>query len=632
MKLAHQDRLLLLAVMLSAIVLIVLGALQIRWSRQVSQAARERIGTTLKAAMLDWHLDLLRQLSAPALALSTAIDAHEPLTHYLEEYEEWTDVAPHPDLVADIFALPHAAGKTGKTPELLRLNPATGSVESADWPANMEHLHQILKSPSDLPEALGPPPVPPPGVRRTDAPNEWLFDPHIPALVYAAGCGEAGPQRAVSQCVIITFNSQVLEKTILPELAQRYFGSSGGTRYQVAVIGELSGQQTVYTSNANFDQDDFRTAESRMNIFGPRRPRPAPPDKESSASFRPEATMSSMQRGSWRDFAAPVWFNVIRYTPADRDWYLMVTPLQGSLEGMVAQAQRRDLSVGFGVLLLLTISTLMVILTSRRAQNLARMQMQFISAVSHELRTPLAVICSAADNLADGVIHGEQQLSQYRSMIATQARQLTGLMEQVLSFAASGELKPQYHLRVLQISEIIAATVEKTAGLIEDAEFKLEQYVEPGLPPVLGDVDALSQCLQNLIVNAVKYSGESRWIGLRATIAENASKKEIQISVADRGIGIKSSEMNRIFQPFYRSPSVVAAQVHGTGLGLSLAANIAQAMNGRLTVSSTPGEGSIFTLHLPIFNNILRQDLDQDQGQDKDQDESDAASVSPSRP
>jgi signal transduction histidine kinase len=315
-----------------------------------------------------------------------------------------------------------------------------------------------------------------------------------------------------------------------------------------------------------------------------------------------------MQSGSWHDFAAPVWFNVIRYVPAETDWYLMVTPLRGSLEGMVVQAQRRDLSVGFGVLLLLAISTLMVIVTSRRAQNLARMQMQFISAVSHELRTPLAVICSAADNLADGVVHGEQQLWEYRSMIASQARQLTTLMEQVLSFAASGELKPQYHLRLLRVSEIMDATVEKTAGLLQDAQFELEQDIEPGLPPVIGDVDALSQCLQNLIVNAAKYSGENRWIGLRAALGENAGKTEIQISVADHGIGIKSSELNRIFQPFFRSPSVIAAQVHGTGLGLSLAANIAQAMNGRLSVSSTLGEGSVFTLHLPIVNKIMHPD------------------------
>jgi two-component system sensor histidine kinase SenX3 len=610
MKLAHQERLLLLAVLLSAIVLVILGALQVRWSRQVSQAARERIGATLKAAMLDWHLDLLKQLSAPALELSTAIDAHEPVSHYLEEYEEWTEVAPNPDLVSDIFVLQHAAGKN---PELLHLNHTTGLVEPADWPANMEQLHQILKSPAHLREQLDRPPAPPPGVRRTDAPNEWLFDPHIPALVYAAGCGEAeavNPQ-VNSNCVVIVFNAQVLEKTVLPELAQRYFGSSQGVKYQVAVIGELGGHHAVYSSNANLDEDDFGTAEARMNIFGPRRPPAATAEKPgTSADFRPEATMSSMQRGSWRDFAAPLWFNVIRYSPAESDWYLMVMPLQGSLESMVAQAQRRDLSVGFGVLLLLAISTLMVIVTSRRAQNLARMQMQFISAVSHELRTPLAVMCSAADNLADGVVHGDQQLSQYRSMIASQARQLTALMDQVLTFAASVEQKPQYHLRLLQVSEIIDATVEKAAGLIQDAQFQLEQNVEPGLPPVTGDVDALSHCLQNLIVNAVKYSGESRWIGLRAALGESAGKKEIQISVADRGIGIKGSELNRIFQPFYRSPSVTAAQVHGTGLGLSLAANIAQAMNGRLSVSSTLGEGSVFTLHLPIDSKSLRQDKD----------------------
>jgi len=231
---------------------------------------------------------------------------------------------------------------------------------------------------------------------------------------------------------------------------------------------------------------------------------------------------------------------------------------------------------------------------------LARMHVDFVAAVSHELRTPLAVICSAADNLADGVVQGKQQLNQYRSIIASQARQLTLLIEQILSFAASGGVRPQYHVRTLQVSEIVAAALEKTEGLLQDEQFTLERVIEPGLPPVSGDLAALSQCLQNLIVNAVKYSGGSRWIRIRAHSSKvEDGTREVQISVEDKGIGIAPGELKAIFQPFFRSPSLAKGQIHGTGLGLSLAKDIAEAMGGKVTVSSQLGKGSAFTVHLP---------------------------------
>jgi two-component system phosphate regulon sensor histidine kinase PhoR len=83
--------------------------------------------------------------------------------------------------------------------------------------------------------------------------------------------------------------------------------------------------------------------------------------------------------------------------------------------------------------------------------------------------------------------------------------------------------------------------------------------------------------------------------------------KEIQVSVADRGIGIDQKELPHIFEPFYRSPSVTGAQIHGTGLGLPLAKSIVEAMQGHLTVKSVIGRGSTFTLHLPCLEQSVRQ-------------------------
>jgi len=236
------------------------------------------------------------------------------------------------------------------------------------------------------------------------------------------------------------------------------------------------------------------------------------------------------------------------------------------------------------------------------AIQFAKLQVDFVTSISHELRTPLAVIRSAAENIADGVVGGKEQLARYGSVIRNQSRQITDLVNEILLFASTRNEKNRYTMRPLQVSEIIGSAIENTAELVREAGFVVEQHVEPDLPGLIGDFSALSHCLQNLIGNAIKYSGQTRWICIRAFLDEARipGHREIQISVQDRGIGIDKSEVPHIFEPFYRSPAVSAAQIHGTGLGLPLARSIAEAMNGRLTVESKLGIGSTFTLHLPV--------------------------------
>ena len=243
------------------------------------------------------------------------------------------------------------------------------------------------------------------------------------------------------------------------------------------------------------------------------------------------------------------------------------------------------------------------------AIQLAKLQMEFVASVSHELRTPLAVISSAADNIADGLVGRKDQLKRYGSAIQNQCRQITELVNQILLFASTKDRKNRYTLRPLQVSQIIDSVLDNTAELVRGAGFAIEQRIESGLPCVMGDLSALSQCLQNLIVNAVKYSGESRWIGIRAFLHDSGeqSGKEISISVEDRGMGIDRLEMPHIFEPFYRGAGVTAAQIHGTGLGLSLAKSIAEAMGGTLSVVSELAVGSVFTLGLPI---VEKQELE----------------------
>jgi len=273
---------------------------------------------------------------------------------------------------------------------------------------------------------------------------------------------------------------------------------------------------------------------------------------------------------------------------------------------IVDEASRRSAGRLVGVLCFTLLFASVSVWAIQRAKmlsalKLAKLQMDFVASVSHELRTPLAVICASAQNIADGVVEEKEQLAKYGSVIRNHTRQLTELVNQILLFASAKEGRTHYVLRPLQVPQIIEAVLRNTRETVEQAGFTIDPHLEPGLPEIVGDFSALTQCLQNLVGNAVKYGGSHPHIIIRAFVegADHQRGEEIRISVEDRGIGIDSSEIPHIFDPFYRSPVVTAAQIHGTGLGLPLAKNIAEAMGGRLTVVSKLGVGSVFTLHLP---------------------------------
>jgi signal transduction histidine kinase len=233
----------------------------------------------------------------------------------------------------------------------------------------------------------------------------------------------------------------------------------------------------------------------------------------------------------------------------------------------------------------------------RNAIHLAQLQMDFVASVSHELRTPLTAILTAAENIRDGLVLSRERLFEHGSVITEQATQLMETVDQVLLFSAANENKLSHPLREVRVSEVIEDALRSTQSLIDEGGFFLETTIEPDLPPIIADVSVLSQCVQNLIANAVKYSGTKRWIGLSARM--NREQNEILIGVRDRGLGIHDSDLKRIFEPFYRSPQVIAAKIQGTGLGLSIAKRSAEAFGGDLTVSTAQGSGTVFTVHLP---------------------------------
>ena len=143
----------------------------------------------------------------------------------------------------------------------------------------------------------------------------------------------------------------------------------------------------------------------------------------------------------------------------------------------------------------------------------------------------------------------------------------------------------------LLLEEVVASS----QALGGNAPLRVEMDLPASLPAVDGDEVALRRVFQNLIGNAMKYGAAGGWIGIRARLSDGG----VQVSVRDKGIGISSADQVRIFEPFYRASEVIDARIQGAGLGLSLVQRIVEAHGGRVTVTSTPGAGSEFTVTLP---------------------------------
>ena len=576
---------------LTATIVVALAVLQYRWNREASEATGVRLADALQLSMINWHLDLFRNLSEVCLSMRMAAEfsADEDLNQFAERFAEWRSIARYPDIVANVYVV------DGRQPDrrvdTFRLNPGTNQFETVEWPDVLGTLGAELALPVPLEAEALPGQLTESFYNIGSALRDWRFDPRVPAILRPLN-QDVGTRRVASQWLVIQLDEGVLRSRILPDLAHRYFQGTDGLDYEVAVVTGVPPYRVVYTSDPGFGELEVADADGRMDIFG---------RVWDESSQSPVSIFHSTSENSGPTAAVGIsWFPLFRETPQDEDWQLVVRHRRGgSLSAFVTDMRRRGLALSFGALFVLVASLSMLVITSIRAQRLARLQMDFVTAVSHELRTPLTIIGSAADNIASGVVEQKPQLQEYGAVIGDEVSRLSGLVERVLLFAATRDGQQRYAIGPVQPAEIIDAVLASTEGLVRASQFTIERDVPPDLPAVTGELMAVSQCLENLITNALKYSRDQRWIGIRARVVEDArAGRQVQISVSARGIGIAPEDLPHIFEPFYRSPSVRLAQIHGTGLGLALAKQVAEWVGGALAVVSEPGRGSTFTLSL----------------------------------
>jgi two-component system phosphate regulon sensor histidine kinase PhoR len=236
-------------------------------------------------------------------------------------------------------------------------------------------------------------------------------------------------------------------------------------------------------------------------------------------------------------------------------------------------------------------------------RRLERVRQEFVANVSHELKTPLAVIKACVETLLDGALDDTQHRKMFLEQVMEQADHLNALILDLLSLARIESGGEAFEFQEVALERAAAACLERHRARAEAKGQTLEATPKNGVKrPALAwaDDEAVSQILDNLVDNAVKYTPAGGRIQLRWWTDDD----QVGIEVQDSGIGIAERDLARIFERFYRVDRARSRELGGTGLGLSIVKHLVQAMRGTVGAVSQPGQGTTFTVRLPRVPNF----------------------------
>ena len=622
-----KPKLTLSLVMVVALIVLlpILAVMQYIWVGQVSQSEREHMQSSLRSAAAKFSQDFDREVTRAFLNFQAIGPPEQIWKMYPSRYKRWFATAPFPRMIKAVF---RAETETDPKLRLSSFDETEGRFEPEDWPAQFEgmrgRLEQtvlriqqlgLLRSQFGQKLTLALPRSGHQDQKELTRMNVLFsnsvetLDTEIPALLIPAhSMRYMDSDKEISfdttlSFIIVTFDLDYIKQEMIPTLARRYFASGDALDYRLAVRSRSDSKKIIYLSDQDLSAEALDFSDAKVDLF-----------RMSLDEIEPLSSENALRNAADPDKLAPpdrFAISVLRQgrgipgalvkspNPEDGQWELILKHRAGSLETVVAGARRRNLFMSFGILILLAVSMTMIIISTRRAERLARQQMEFVAGVSHELRTPLAVIRSAGENLADGVIEDRQQVRRYGALIAGEGRRLTEMVEQVLEFSGIQSGRRTYEFFPVEVDDLIEDALSSCESLIAEGGFTLERDIQADLPAVAADRTAFRRAIQNLLNNAMKYSGDSRWIKVKARMATGERGAEVQITVEDRGLGIAADDLPHIFEPFHRGREATAAQIHGNGLGLSLVKHIITAHGGSVRVNSERGRGSAFTLCLP---------------------------------
>lgn len=227
-------------------------------------------------------------------------------------------------------------------------------------------------------------------------------------------------------------------------------------------------------------------------------------------------------------------------------------------------------------------------------KRLEQIRKDFVANVSHELRTPVTSIKGFSETLLDGAYKDTDTLLSFLEIVHTESNRLEMLINDLLDLSNVEQSGFEVKAQPTDMKAVIKRAVEMIQPKINEKSIGLKLEIKP--VTVYGDSNRLIQVMMNLLINAVTYSGNNTEISIRL----NVKNDQAVIQVEDQGIGIESSEIDRLFERFYRVDRARSRNSGGTGLGLSIVKHLIEAHHGKVEVASTVGVGTTFTIYLPL--------------------------------
>jgi signal transduction histidine kinase len=556
----------IVAVIVMALVLCALAIYQYRWTGEISRTEQTRLRNSLATSVrnFDQEFSYDFQRLCENFELDPEAQTSSTESRVISEKANWDSKSDNARLVDGLFIWKIESSNADSLEAFYKTDHR---FHDATWSPDLGSLRHFLEERDGLRPSLMD--------DREAIYYPWTFFGDTPALVRPIfriernGTGtDSGVQSA--GVLIVKLNREYIELEYLPDLVNRAFGGPAERSFVVSVRTSQAPYQTIYLSDPN-SPIVTSSPDVSVNLF----------DLVGEESRR---------RGH----------PPLRPSAPGEQWQLVARHPAGSLEGAVTSWRRRNLAISLGLLAILALSMALIFSGARRSKTLARMQMEFVAGVSHELCTPLAVINSAAENLADGVVENTEQMQEYGGLIRGQGQRLERLVDEVLLFTAGRFGLAGYEMKPVEIHEVVTQSLAAAETNLRDAGFTVAKELDHELPPILADRSAVVTCIENLVSNAVKYSNSSKWIGIRAYKSKANSTPEVRISVEDKGLGIARSELPHIYEPFYRAQYVRDHQIRGVGLGLYLVKRMMEDMGGQVSVTSELGRGTTVVLHFPI--------------------------------
>lgn len=260
--------------------------------------------------------------------------------------------------------------------------------------------------------------------------------------------------------------------------------------------------------------------------------------------------------------------------------------------------ERNNLFMVFAVIFIISLSTLFFLyLTIKREKDLLRIKANFINAVSHELKTPLTGIKLCAQTLIMRQFDDTQKVLKYSQNILEQSGYLETMIGNILDFSKIQKNKYTITLAPIATTDFLNSVVESFKLSISNKQAILITHIPDDLPAISGDENALRRVFTNLLDNAFKYSPTEKKVEIQAAVIHET---HLSVCVKDHGIGIPKKYHKKIFKDFYRVRDERAASAKGTGLGLAMVKHIIESHKGSISLESTPGLGSNFTVIFPL--------------------------------